>query len=150
MTSPSHSSGEKMRRDEERREALEELRRLLLEAERAGEVVVVEGMRDVEALRALGFGGEVVVYSKGGVPEADLVEGFAEGCSTILLLTDFDEEGRRLYRRLARHLEMRGVRVDRGLRRRVGRLMALLGVHAIEALDDVAEGLERLRDRRRP
>jgi 5S rRNA maturation endonuclease (ribonuclease M5) len=140
-----------MRRVEERREALRGLRDLLLEAEESRELIVVEGMRDVAALRALGYGGEIEVYSRCGLLEADLVESFAERGSTILILTDFDEEGRRLSRRLARHLEMRGVRVDRRLRREVGRLMALLGVYAVEALDDVAEELERrLRGRRRP
>ena len=140
-----------MRRDEERREALEDLRRLLQEAEESGEIILVEGIRDLEALRALGYGGEVELYSQHRLLEIDLVEGFAESMKTILILTDFDEEGRRLYRRLSRHLELRGVRVDRRLRREFGRLMALLGVHAVEALDDVAESLDsRIRGRRPP
>lgn len=123
---------------------------MLMEVEEAEEVVVVEGSRDVEALRALGFEGEIEVYSRCGEVEADLVEFFAERGSTILILTDFDEEGRQLNRRLSRHLEMRGVRVDRRMRREIGRLMILLGIHAIEALDDIAEELESLIRGRRP
>jgi len=138
-----------MRRDEQRREALEDLRRLLQEAEEAGEIILVEGIRDLKALRALGYGGEVELYSQHGLLEIDLVEGFADSMKTILILTDFDEEGRRLYRRLAKHLELRGVRIDQRLRREFGRLMTLIGVHAIEALDDVAENLNsRIRGRR--
>ncbi len=138
-----------MRRDEQRREALEDLRRLLQEAEEAGEIILVEGIRDLKALRALGYKGEVELYSQHGLLEIDLVEGFADSMKTILILTDFDEEGRRLYRRLARHLELRGVRIDQRLRREFGHLMTLLGIHAIEALDDVAENLNsRIRGRR--
>jgi 5S rRNA maturation endonuclease (ribonuclease M5) len=54
----------------------------------------------------------------------------------VVLLTDFDEEGRRLNRHLTRLLERKGVKVEVGLRRQFGRLMAALGIYVIEALDD--------------
>jgi 5S rRNA maturation endonuclease (ribonuclease M5) len=101
------------------------------------DIVVVEGPRDVEALRNLGFKGKVTICSKVGVSDADLAESLADGASKVIILTDFDEEGRELNKRLSRLFERRGVKIERSLRREAGRLMAYVGVYAIEALDDV-------------
>jgi len=100
------------------------------------DIVVVEGPRDVEALRNLGFEGKVTICSKVGVSDADLAESLADGASKVVILTDFDEEGRELNRRLSRLFERRGVKIEKGLRREAGRLMEYVGVYAIEALDD--------------
>jgi uncharacterized protein YunC (DUF1805 family) len=118
-------------------EALEVLGDLLEDLGYLVGVVVVEGPRDVEALRLLGFEGRVDVCSRVKVSDADLVESFVQDGVPVVILTDFDEEGRRLNRDLTRILERRGVKVEVGLRRRFGRLMAALGVYAIEDLDDV-------------
>jgi len=127
--------------DELRRQALLDLIALLGELEGAVDAVVVEGARDVEALRRLGFRGRVETCSRVGVSDGDLVEGIARSSWAVVILTDFDEAGRGLDRRLSRLLERRGVRVERRLRRAVGRLMAALGVYAVEALDNVEESL---------
>jgi len=112
-------------------EALEVLGDLLEDLGYLVGVVVVEGPRDVEALRLLGFEGRVDVCSRVKVSDADLVESFVQDGVPVVILTDFDEEGRRLNRDLTRILERRGVKVEVGLRRRFGRLMAALGVYAI-------------------
>jgi len=54
----------------------------------------------------------------------------------VLILTDFDREGRKMNRQLKRLLERKGVRVEAGLRSQFGGLMAAIGVRVIEALDD--------------
>jgi 5S rRNA maturation endonuclease (ribonuclease M5) len=100
------------------------------------DMVVVEGPRDVEALRNLGFKGRVTVCSKVGVSDSDLTESLAGEASTVVILTDFDEKGRYLNNRLSRLFERRGMKIERGLRREAGRLMTYLGVYTIEALDD--------------
>jgi len=130
-----------MRFTEERRQALLDLSSVLGDVERAGEAVVVEGARDVEALRSLGFHGRIEVCSRVGISDSDLVEELSRRGRAVVILTDFDDEGRRLNRRLSRLLERRGVKVRRSLRRAVGRLMAVLGVYAIEAIDNVEERL---------
>lgn len=99
-------------------------------------MVVVEGLRDVEALRLIGFEGRIEVCSRVNVSDYDLAESLKEEAASVVLLTDFDEEGRRLNRHLTRLLEGRGVKVEVGLRRQFGRLMAALGIYVIEALDD--------------
>lgn len=130
-----------MRFTEERRQALLDLSSVLEDVERNRDTTVVEGARDVEALRRLGFRGRIEVCSRVGISDSDLVEEYYRRGRAVFILTDFDDEGRRLNRRLSRLLERRGVKVRRRLRRVVGRLMAILGVYAIEALDNVEERL---------
>jgi len=131
-----------MRSREAKRHAFLDLVSLLGDFEGVVDTVLVEGLRDVAALRGLGFLGRVEMCSKVGVSDGDLVEGLARSAGIVVILTDFDEAGRLLNRRLSRLLERRGVRVERHLRRTVGRLMAILGVYAVEALDDVGKELQ--------
>lgn len=104
----------------------------------------MEGPRDVEALRNLGFKGRVEVCSRVSVSDTDLVELFVREGLPVVILTDFDEEGQRLNRVLTRLLERRGVKLEAGLRRRLGKLMAALNVYAVEDLDDALEGVSSL------
>jgi len=73
------------------------------------------------------------------VSDADLVGFIAEEASSAVILTDFDEEGRKMNRSLKGLMERRGVKVESGLRRQFGRMTAILGVYAIEDLDNVVE-----------
>ena len=114
----------------------EEIRGLLNEISYLSTMVVVEGSRDVEALRLIGFEGRIEVCSRVNVSDYDLTEELKGEATSVVLLTDFDEEGRRLNRHLTSLLELRGVKVELGLRRQFGRLMAALGIYVIEALDD--------------
>jgi 5S rRNA maturation endonuclease (ribonuclease M5) len=128
---------ESSRRLRVKRKALEELDSLLKEIALHVSVVVVEGQRDVEALRSLGFEGQIEVCSHVGLSDVELCEIVALDADSVLLLTDFDEEGLLMHNRLKNLLERRGVNVEEGLRREVGRLMAVLGVYAVEDLDNM-------------
>ena len=119
------------------RRALEELESLLEEIAMIVEAVVVEGQRDVEALRSLGFEGRMEVCSHVGLSDVELCEKLALDACSVLILTDFDEEGLLMYNRLKNMLERRGVKVEEGFRREVGRLMAIIGVYAVEDLDNI-------------
>jgi 5S rRNA maturation endonuclease (ribonuclease M5) len=107
------------------------------------EVVVVEGYRDVEALRKLGFKGNIEPFSQVGVSDADFIDSLISRFSSVVILTDFDEEGRKINLQLSRILERRGTRVEKGLRRRMGRIMSAINVYAIEALDNVLKDKEQ-------
>jgi 5S rRNA maturation endonuclease (ribonuclease M5) len=122
---------------------LEELRDLLNEMGHLASIVIVEGPRDVEALRRIGYRGRIEVSSKYSVSDSDFVESLARSVTSVIVLTDFDEEGRRINRDLTRLLERRGVRVEGGLRRRLGRLMAALSIYTVETLD---ESVTRLKE----
>ena len=120
-------------------QALERLTRLLGELETLVDVVIVEGTRDLEALRLLGFRGEVSLFSQMGVPDADFMDTASREYGSVAILTDFDEEGRKIDLALSEGFERRGLRVEKELRYEMGRIMAALRVYAIESLDNVQE-----------
>ena len=123
-------------------DALERLTRLLGELETLVDVVIVEGRRDLEALRQLGFRGVVSLFSQVGVPDADFMDTASREYGSVVILTDFDEEGRKIDLALSEGFERRGLRVEKGLRREMGRIMAAIKVYAIESLDNVQEQSE--------
>jgi len=120
-------------------QALERLTRLLGELETLVDIVIVEGPRDLEALRLLGFKGEVSLFSQVGVPDADFMDTASREYGSVAILTDFDEEGRKIDLALSEGFERRGLRVEKELRYEMGRIMAALRVYAIESLDNVQE-----------
>ncbi|MGB9622678.1 MAG: toprim domain-containing protein [Candidatus Bathyarchaeia archaeon] len=121
----------------DRFQALLDLIELLSSIDSSVDAVIVEGARDQEALRILGFEGAIEMHSMKGFSEEELVEEIGSKYKSVLLLTDFDEEGRQLNKRLTRSFERRGVKVDLGLRRVIGRLMATLGVYSVEDLENI-------------
>ena len=126
-----------MRFHEQRKEALDELSKLLGDIHNYVDVVLVEGLRDVESLRNIGCSAEIEVLSHKGVNDFDLANDLSSRFESILVLTDFDEEGLSLNKRFTSLLEREGVRVESGLRLQVGKLMARIGVYAIEDLDNI-------------
>lgn len=131
-----------MRGIRQRKDALEELVKLLSDIHNYVDVVVVEGVRDVSSLKALGCKALIEVLDHSGVSDYDLVEEIASKHGSVLILTDFDEEGLSLNQRFTNLFERKGAKVETGLRRQVGQLMARIGVYAIESLDNVMADLE--------
>jgi 5S rRNA maturation endonuclease (ribonuclease M5) len=127
--------------DAVKREALERLTELLTEFASTVDLILVEGPRDLEALRSLGYTGEVATCSRVHVNDAELAEIIAADNRNVLILTDFDQEGDELNTRLSKLVEHMGAMVERGLRVEVGRIMAALGVRVVEALDNVRDSL---------
>jgi 5S rRNA maturation endonuclease (ribonuclease M5) len=124
-------------RRERQHEAFDDLKLLLGETEG---VVLVEGIRDVDAIKVLCPTAYVEVFSHVGKTEHDVVDALAAKTRSVLVLTDFDEKGVVIAKRLSQLLEAEGVHVDRETRGRIARLMGVLGVKTIEALDDIDLG----------
>jgi 5S rRNA maturation endonuclease (ribonuclease M5) len=118
-------------------QAIERLNHLLEEFESLVDVVIVEGPRDLDALRHLGFRGVISLFSQVGVPDTDFLDTISGAHGSVVILTDFDEEGRKIDLALSEGFERRGVRVEKGFRREMGRIMAALGIYAIESLDNI-------------
>lgn len=98
--------------------------------------VIVEGKRDEEALRATGLRSPVIQFSSSGLPVFAFVEEVAEAYSgrTVLLLLDFDREGREVAERLSQELEEGGVKVERTLRGEVADLLMGEGIMRMEEI----------------
>jgi len=124
-------------------EALNEVRLLFSDMGKYVDLILVEGPRDLEAIRALGYQGRAEILSQIGVQSNDLVYALAENCLNVLVLTDFDEQGRALERRLTNMFEKAGVKVEKGARRCLGRLMSALRAYEVEDLGNAMERLER-------
>ena len=122
-----------------RKEALEIIYALLRDAEERVDLILVEGVRDVEALRALRYESRVEIRGHVGTSDHDLALRVAREGNRILVLTDFDEKGAKIANRISFLLESEGMTVDRELRRRFSQMMGVLGVKTIESLDDIAE-----------
>ena len=122
-------------------ELLEVLARLSEEAA-SGVPVLVEGRSDVKALRELGVEGLLVAVRAGRKPMADLALELASRADEVIVLTDFDPEGREQAREWARELERVGLRANLSFWRY---LMGLVGSFAkdIEGLPSLVETLMR-------
>lgn len=65
--------------------------------------VIVEGKRDVIALKKLGLEGQIITLHRGkGL--YDFCEEIAEQFTKVIILLDWDERGESLYRTVSRHL----------------------------------------------
>lgn len=97
-------------------EFLEEFVRELNSLSSEGAVVLVEGKRDVGALRALGYRGAVITLSTMRTASGQLL---VEGASLVVVLTDLDSEGRHLAARCIKELSRRSARTSLAQRTRL-------------------------------
>lgn len=115
--------------------------------------VLVEGLNDEVALRALGFRGPVERVNRGwdrGRLIAYIYETYGttnrvDGAAAIILLMDWDRTGGRLQRELGRRLEAFDVRIDLDTRMELvrslkpeGRTIEMLAAHAEALLEAMA------------
>jgi len=117
-------------------EALEELIASLLDASCQGAAVIVEGRRDLQALRALGLPGPVIMASRRRA--LDLAEDAARNYPQIILLTDWDGKGDEMCGTIERHLRSLGSRPDKEIRSRLKKLVKK-EIKDVESLSQYAE-----------
>jgi len=79
----------------------------------SGILVVVEGKKDVAALRSLGITNVKQLHKK---PLYKVVEEIAAETKNCILLVDLDKEGRKLFGSLNSNLQRHGVSVDNRFR----------------------------------
>ena len=115
-----------------RYETYRELENLASEMNFAVDAVIVEGPHDQKTLRRLGCTKPILQASHR--PPSDLVDFTVKHYSNVAVLTDFDEEGINLDRRLSQRFQARGVAVDRFYRRRFRKLLKTAGISTIEGI----------------
>ncbi len=125
-------------------ESLEELIASLVEASEEGAAIIVEGVRDERSLRDLGVGGVIVRASRR--PALEVAEEAARDYREVVVLTDWDRAGEELARRVGRHLQPTGVKVDLDTRERLKRMVR----REIKDVESLSRFVERVRSERCP
>ena len=105
-------------------------------------VIIVEGKKDVAALKHLGFK-KVYAIHQIGVPIRERVEQllpFINKKDKVCILTDLDKKGKQMYNLLKGLLPEFGVKLDSRLRG----LLIKMKVSQVEGLDKVMEKIEKI------
>ena len=97
----------------EKEEKIAETLDSLREESARGTLILVEGKKDVEALRNLGVEGPVLMVKTGGKSFLDVISELEKTeVSEVVLLLDFDRRGRQGTNRLRHSLESVGIKVN--------------------------------------
>ncbi len=112
---------------------IEELEELLVELREDNRMVpiIVEGEKDIAALRRLEMPGKIIGFNK-GQSVSDFCDRIAEKHRKIILLTDWDWRGGRLCSSIKKHLENR-VDCNIGFRQMLARLCTCRTVEGLPA-----------------
>ena len=100
-----------MSAEERRLQAVTELLGTIAAHSKRGVPVIVEGPNDVKTLRRLGITGPVICAKSRRLGLADFLESIARH-HEVIVLTDFDKEGRALAWRLRRDLSSMRVKTN--------------------------------------
>lgn len=84
---------------------------LIEKIKKSNKLIIVEGKNDKKALNQLGLK-NILVLSK---PLFEIIEEIKD--QEIIILTDLDSEGKKIYQELRHHLQKRGKKIDNKLRK---------------------------------
>ena len=120
---------------EERRklEIYRDLESLAYEMNLTLDAVIVEGIHDKATLKSLGFKIPILQVSCGRTFN-QIVDDMVEKFEKVAILTDFDEEGERISRKLTELMERGGVKVDSFYRNSFKKLMKEAGLTTLESI----------------
>jgi len=130
-----------MRSDLEDMGRLEKLEEIILELKElsdTGAILIVEGKKDVESLRFLGINGDIQLASR--KPLLEFTELLAKSGKEIVLLTDWDEEGSSIAKKITRHLWAYGIIPNNLIRSRL-RSLSKKRIKDIESLNNYVNKL---------
>jgi len=124
-------------------ERLEQLERAIDDLREISEStpIIVEGKRDVDALRTLGVVKNVRSLNRGETVFV-FCENLARYCRRAAILTDWDRRGGQLGRKLKSALQANGVKVDTDIRTQI----VILSKKEIKDIEGLPAFIERLRD----
>jgi len=131
-----------LKRLQEKEEKIAQTLNTLAEESAKGTPILVEGKKDVEALRILGIEGPIESVKTGGRSFVDVVSELEESKSPkVILLLDFDRRGKEGTKRLQLSLEKAKIRVDVEFWRAFSRLVGR-DVQCVEGLVAYLENLK--------
>ena len=115
----------KRKEDEEKKELIEEIREFSIQ-----NPVLVEGKKDKEALHRAGI--ESNAYSKGIEEFAEMIRNKNPNAKRLLILTDYDERGELLRKKLKESFSRLGMEENIRLRRKFRRITRLVHVEGLK------------------
>jgi 5S rRNA maturation endonuclease (ribonuclease M5) len=124
--------------DRERLLKLEELILELQELSDSGAIIVVEGRKDMVSLRHLGINGEIRFASH--QPLLEFTELLSESRKEIILLTDWDNKGGLIARKIIQHLANYGILPNTAIRSKL-RSLSKKSIKDIESLNNYVNRL---------
>ena len=86
-----------------------------------GVTVIVEGRKDLYALKCIGLSGKIVPFKSSGRSLNDFVNTIH--AQRVILLTDFDSEGRELAMRIGEELRHRRIHVNDVVRKQLAAIV---------------------------
>jgi 5S rRNA maturation endonuclease (ribonuclease M5) len=97
----------------EKAEQIQQILEQLAEESKSGKPVIVEGRKDEQALKSLGVTGKMVFAKKGLKTIIDVISEIEDKCpKEVILMLDFDREGRELTEKLKNHMEKAGIKAN--------------------------------------
>ena len=103
----------------------------------ADELVIIEGMRDRQALRRLGIENVFEISGKPLIEIADMLA--AQDVKNVTILTDFDRDGEDQESQLTNYLSHSGIKINSFARRRI---QTLFKINQIEELSQFTKLME--------
>ena len=124
-------------------EILEELQKTLdeLREESRASPVIVEGEKDLRALRAIDVAGEIITVNR-GVSIFAFCEQISRRHKSVILMTDWDSRGGTLCRRIQEGLEANGAKPNLEFRQKIA-VLCMKDVKDVEGLPNYIRTLER-------
>jgi 5S rRNA maturation endonuclease (ribonuclease M5) len=116
-------------------ETYTELECIIQEMDDLVDVIVVEGIHDKRALEEMGITKEIVTCSSRS--HAEFVDYLRLRHKRVTILTDYDQTGKKINKKLTTRLERVGVKVENRYRERIGRILGLRGMKCIESLNSL-------------
>jgi len=126
---------------ERRLDRLTKLVQRLSDQSRRGTPIIVEGRKDEGSLRELGINGSILCLKAQGKSFFEFLEGIGSN-RKVIVLTDFDTEGKRLAKMLVNELSKKRIKVDVSIWKQVGALVHQ-DIHTIQELGSCIEGMQR-------
>jgi 2,5-diamino-6-(ribosylamino)-4(3H)-pyrimidinone 5'-phosphate reductase len=128
----------------EKEEQIHKVLEQLAEENLGGKLILVEGKKDIKALRNLGIKGKIISVKTGGKNLLDIISEIeASNLTEVILMLDFDRRGRELTTNLKRHIEKNGINANLHFWLR---LSSLAGKE-IKDIEGLATYIERLKNK---
>ncbi len=86
-----------------------------------GALVVVEGQNDASALGRIGLGARILQIKSSGLRLHDFIDSIES--KRVIVLTDFDVEGKELASRISEELQRKGIHVNNVARRQLASIV---------------------------